>query len=185
MWETFRPVLGGKTARGRSVVTPRVNHNDPEQSHSLAEANLLNTLRNAGSEWTGVSNPVRYEIFLHVIPDGLSGEQARYMFPVIAMVKPRDGAVQYHAVMFAPLSGIRMEIVERQRAFADYLWLIPRTSLHGVSMANINQEFPRGVGLLNVENGQVQLVVPAERITNPSSRRGDLASALLLRSLKS
>ena len=54
LWEAYRPVLGGKTARGRGVIAPRINRQDPEQYQSLMEANFLSALKAAGSAWTGV-----------------------------------------------------------------------------------------------------------------------------------
>ena len=183
LWEAYRPVLGGKTARGRGVVVPRINRDDPEQYQSLMEANFLSALKAAGSAWTGAAKPERYEVYLHVTPEGKVAGR-KILFPAVAMVKPKDGALEYHAVLFAPFLDRFREFLENLRVFPDYLWVIPRTSLRGGLTSNIHLEVPRGIGLITIESGAVHVIVPAERMPESGSRRADLASALLVRSSK-
>lgn len=183
LWKTFRPVLEGKTSRGQSVGVPRVNHEDPKQQQALIDANILNVLRTAKSGWTGVSNPVEYLFYLNVIPDGLSGDENSCKFSAVVIVKPKDGTVQYHAVLLAPTQESLRRMVESQRIYPDYLWVIPRASIQHLSMVEIRREFPEGVGLLNIENDNVHVLVRASRMANSGTCRADLASALLLRSV--
>lgn len=100
IWETYRPVLGGRNARGRNALTPKFDESDPQQRLSRAEADGLMILRRAGPTWTGHPDAVRYSIFPLVerIPlvNGI-----RLDIDVVVVVQPNEtSALELHGVQF-------------------------------------------------------------------------------------
>jgi hypothetical protein len=181
LWETHRPVLEGKNARGRNKVAPRINLTVASQVQQFNEAKLLCEFKEAGIEWTGIVKPERYDVYLNVTPDGLPSGAIKYTLPAVVMVKPKDSDVIYHAVLLGTSSQDIAQLAESQRVFADYLWVLRQLPQYE---AFVQPETPKGLGALNMDNGAIWLVVPAERLAGSGTRRADLASALLIRSLK-
>ena len=181
MWETHRTGLGGKTARGRNTAVPRIDWMDPLQNQQHVDANLLCELKAAGSEWAGIDKPERYDVYLNVTPDGLPSGDIICTLPAVIMVKPVGGTVVYHAVLLGTSPQKLKELAESQLVFADYLWVLLQNPLPD---ADALADIPKGLGILNIVDGAIRLVTRAERTPKSGARRADLASALLVRSLK-
>ena len=85
LWKAYRPILRGRTARGRGMTAPRLNPADPTQSTMQKEAKALTTLMSAGPEWTGINNPQFYYTMREVILPNVWGLERRVVFD------PREG----------------------------------------------------------------------------------------------
>ena len=184
-WETYRPVLMGKTARGRGVVPPKLNIRDAEQFRSLLEADTLSAFQAAGPGWTGIASPLIYRVFVHVDPEGYRRSPITNLFPAVVVVKPPHGPIEYHGIRFASFSrshdsykGILM--------YCDYLWIFNHKSQEGKIKTTSNDlciSLPDGIGILDISEGKVSVVRPAASVDGAGTMRGDIASALLVRSL--
>ena len=181
LWETHRGVLDGKTARGRYAAVPKIDRADSRQNQQFIEDNLLCEFKAAGNEWTGLEKPERYDVYLYVTPDGLPSGNITYTLPAVIMIKYVGGAVIYHAVLLDDSFQRLKELVESQQVFADYLWVLLQKPQSEVVL---DQEIPKGLGVLTIEKKAVQVLVRPDKMPKSGSRRGDLASALLVRSSK-
>lgn len=184
VWETYRPTLGGKTARGRGVVAPRLNQQDPVQYRSLMEAVILGSFQTAEPTWTGIKSPSVYKVFVHVNPDNYPVPQGRYLFPAVVVVKPPKGRLQYHGIKFMAFFGDPSRytgILE----YCDYLWVFNRSvsSPNIVGACDDFSSLPNGIGVLEVVDGIVSVIKPACVVAGAGVKRIDLASGLLIRAL--
>jgi hypothetical protein len=62
LWITFRPVLAGRTARGRDAERPKYNRLDESMSEAHATAQILNSIRLAGPHWMGSEKGYIYRV---------------------------------------------------------------------------------------------------------------------------
>jgi hypothetical protein len=176
VWETYRPVLGGKTGRGRGVTLPRLNKEDPEQYRSMMEAATLDAFQTGGSAWTGIQ-PEIYKVFVH--PPGLD------LFAAVVLVKHRNCPLQFHGVRFLR-SGSISESFEGALAYCDYLWVFGHAepSAVPVRVSVDSLKVPDGIGILDARDGEVLVIRPAGAVRGSGGKRLDLASALLIRMLE-
>jgi hypothetical protein len=64
LWETYRPILNGKTSRGRSPVRPTFEIDGQAAQDAVAIANNVSALLMTGPEWLNLSRrPYSYEVF--------------------------------------------------------------------------------------------------------------------------
>ena len=62
LWITFRPVLAGRTARGRDVERPKYNRLDESMIEAHATAQILNSIRLDGPRWLGTEQSYIYKV---------------------------------------------------------------------------------------------------------------------------
>lgn len=186
-WQTYRPALGGQTARGRGVPIPRLNLKDPDQYNSLMEAMVLDALKVAGPSWSGHKTPSIYQVFLHVNPDGHRKLPGSYLFSAVVVIKPMSGDIEYHGFRYRPFSIAGSRAKEfPETTYCDFLWLMtPPTSFTGTHPLKRKIELPEFIGLVELKDGQVNVLRRAERAPNSGELREQLTSALLARSLGS
>jgi len=186
LWETYRPVLKGQTARGRNVVPPKINRQDPQQYRSYMEANLLLALKAAGSSWTGYEKTERFELYLNVTPveerqdEGLS--VVSDLLPAVAMVKPKGMPIEYHGIYFESFHQPNKLPVyqEPDKAHTDYLWLILRTPMSGAEVKPRPELIKLGVGMIEIKDGAVRVISKAGKISVGAERKANLMSSLIL-----
>lgn len=183
-WETYRPVLMGKTARGRGVAPPSLNPRDTEQYNSLMEADTLNAFQATGPLWTGTPTPSLYKVFIHVDPDGYRKSPISNLFAAVVLLKPKVGPLQYHGIRFPTFSRSH-ESYMRILDYCDFLWVFnqKRHKTLTVVSKDICPYLPSGIGILDIKEGNVSVVKPAVSVHGAGIKRGDLASALLVRLL--
>lgn len=190
MWATYKPVLGGKTARGRDVPPPRLNIKDPDQYQSLMEAMSLDSLKAAGPEWAGHKKTEVYQIVLHVAPDGWKGSVfKKYLYSAIAVIKPFGKDIEYHGFTQPKLSVFTKEqaIESDEAAFCDFLWyMLPPRSSSLWAETTINRllnSAPDFVGLVTLKDGIVEVIKRAVSTSQTGTMRDKLMSALYKRTL--
>lgn len=183
MWETYRPVLAGKTARGKGILPPKINSNDPDQYNSLMEAMSLDSLKSAGPSWSGHLTPQLYHIFIHVTPDGYKMPRGIHLFSAVAMIKPANGDIEYHAFRY-PGMGLIMGAPQYEcdeADYCDYLWFIVP---HRLSTNNLINNLPDYAGLVRLKDGNVEVLKKAVTSDSTGKMREKLVSVLFSRSLK-
>lgn len=186
MWATYRPVLGGKTARGRGVLPPRINTTDPDQYNSLMEAMSLDSLRAAGPGWSGHSKPKFYQVFLHVTPDGYRVPRGSYLFSAVVVIRPMHGDIEYHGFRYGGISMKGYSLKEHPAvAYCDFLWCMVPPRLFNESLkARLLKELPDYAGLVLLKDGKVEVLKQAAPAPATDKQRDKLISALFSRSLE-
>ncbi len=184
-WQTYRPALGGQTARGRGVSIPRLNPKDPDQYNSLMEAMVLDALKAAGPVWSGHKMPSIYQVLLHVNPSGYRDLPGNYLFSAVVVIKPMKGDIEYHGFRYRPFAITGPRVKEfRETAYCDFLWFMtPPRPFAGISPLKNEIELPDFIGLVELKDGKVNVLKPAKRIPNSGELREQLTIALLARSL--
>lgn len=186
MWAAYKPVLGGKTARGRGVLPPKINTTDPDQYNSLMEAMALDSLKAAGPVWSGHVKPKLYQVFFHVTPDGYKVAHGSYLFSAVAVIRPVSGDIEYHGFRYCEIS----ILAKFQRDFSaadycDYLWIMVPPQLFSESMkSKMLGALPAYAGLVLFRNGRVEVLKQAMTSTRCGGMRDKLISALFSRSLE-
>lgn len=181
-WQAYRPVLGGRTARGGGVLAPRINLKDRTQFDSLMEAMVFTTLSSDGAGWTGIANPDLYELFMQVHPE-YAGRRSTYrIFDALAVVRERKNSpLEIHGIEIAGGFHINMRgKFEGMAPFCNFLWLAIPESANRISKLDI----PDFVGVLRaVGSGLI-----VERPAGPSELLGTellaMTKGLLLKTLK-
>lgn len=184
-WGTFRPILGGKTARGRDVAPPRFEPDDPVQYHGMFRSMLINTLFAVDATWLGGSEKDRHETFLQVGP--LAASPPLKSFTIDAVV-----AVVHHPSKQLYFNGIAIfDIVRRsdipkleaQSLYCDMFWVaVPY--YRGSDYAST---IPAHIGIITVDNtnSAINVLRHARPIPEKNSKTGDLAKAIMLQTIKS
>jgi len=182
-WQTYRPALAGKTARGRGVPIPRLNPDDPDQYNSLMEAVVLDALKASGSSWSGHKKPKLYQVFLHVTPDDCKKSLRNYMFSAVAVIRPMDGEIEYHGFKYNPIGPIKNTSRGCPEAeYCDFLWyMMPQRPL-GSSL--VKADIHDYAGLIQLKDGKVEILKKANSSEDLGRKREKLISALFSRSLE-
>ena len=179
IWETYRPVLGGRNARGRNALTPKFDEHDPQQQLSRAEADGLMVLRRAGPTWTGHPDALRYAVFPLVDSIPLATGMGLGI-DVVIVVQPKGSLrLEFHGVQFkttAPHGRLDDVLPLPECVDAGWVFFMPNSSPNPPTV-------PEPLGLLSAEQGQCIVLRPAVRSSDAPVGREALARALLLRCL--
>lgn len=184
IWGAYKPVLGGRTARGIGVEAPRANPADPRQHASLTEGRIFNALMASGPAWLGIKNPYLFEILHHVSPEFSDSKMRCWLDAVVITSQARRAVTDYHGIEIRPdltrcnVSNSQFYArLERQRPYCHYVWV----ALEEFILDLASFELPQYVGVLIVSGSQVQVLRPAER--GEGELTGDLAKGLLVRAM--
>ena len=179
-WLAYRPVLAGRTARGKGVAVPKMNPADSFQYDSILEAQVFMALSNSGAEWTGIERPDRYELFMQVSPELSLDVRQRFTFDAVAAVRAHKSApLAFHGIEIKGnhFSRSTYELLERQTPFCDFLWVATHGDMPEISIDSI----PEHVGLMIADGNRIQVIRPAQRTQQSGHHTGELAKGLLLK----
>jgi hypothetical protein len=100
IWETYRPVLGRRTARGRGQETPRFDPKDWKMKRALTEANSLASIVQSGPAWLGVDGKAFLYRLVHI-----SGNNALcHLYPstpdVVVLLNLKTAVTLRNAICF-------------------------------------------------------------------------------------
>ena len=152
LWKTYRPILTGRTARGKNVIAPRVDPMDREQRILQTEARVLTTLMAAGPEWTGLHDPQFYHPMREVVlPRGTGLQTPRFDMLAIA-----------RKTVESPVMLIAVEICSRIKDFSSLDSVAPYCDRLWVALVRkekIPDEalLPEFVGILRVKAGGLRV----------------------------
>ena len=181
-WESYRPALAGRTARGTGVEPPKVNLFDPVQFDSFLEAQVVTTLRSAGPSWTGVSKPSSFHIVHRVRPVFDDTEETHFEFDAVALLRSSMSEnYEYHGIEIGGLHWMNSNmgnILRTQMRYCNFLWFV----LDHHSEGKGDYQVPDGVGLVVTNKNSVKVIKRAEPL--PGIKTGDLAKGLLQAALK-
>jgi hypothetical protein len=182
IWKTYRPVLAGRTARGRGTATPRVNPADTRQIAMQREATTLTELMSAGPEWTGINNPYFYYAISDVsIPK--AGPEKR-CFDMVGLVREtEDSPVMMIGVEVKTVIDSEVVLLLQSLAwYCDRLWVafVAKVKIPDVAY------LPEFVGILRADAGKFKVERPAnEAHPGLGMKTGEMAKELLMRVLRS
>jgi DNA-binding transcriptional regulator YdaS (Cro superfamily) len=155
LWKTYRPVLQGRTARGRGTKTPKVDLADERQHKVHTEATVINILMSTSPEWTGIRAPDFYRVMRDIkIPNAFGSEKS--IFDVLVLVRETPTS---------PLLTIGVEVkagtAKKEWAmtlcklayYCDRLWLVLADKIRSEDLGTI----PEFVGLLRADKGKLKV----------------------------
>ena len=193
LWKTYRPILAGRTARGRGMTAPHLNPADPTQSVMQMEAKALTTLMAAGpKKWTGFENPQFYYPIRQAIlpndgrlprsvifdPNPKVGLIKRPILDMLALVRERDDLAM---IMIGVVFNSNIQTASALGSLAsycDHLWVALVDDEKTPDVADV----PEFVGILRVEADGPHV----ERRADPGvgKRTGETAKELLWQVLR-
>jgi hypothetical protein len=178
LWATYRPVLTGRTARGRGTATPRIDPKDAGQLAQQKKAATLTMLMSAKPTWTGIDDPYFYYAMRDVaIP---AAGPKKYAFDMLALVrKIEDSPIMMIGVEVS--TAITSEVVYKLGNLAPYcnrLWLGLVTEVKSHEVADV----PKYMGILRSDGTSPMVLRPAEE--SPGFKTGEMAKELLPRILR-
>jgi hypothetical protein len=191
-WESLKPAMEGRTARGRNKASPYAKSR-------VVEEMITATLTTAHPDWTGVTKPFAFEAFVgdDALQLDFPGQPPYRPDAVIVVQEDRSSRPIFHAVSVRESlqKGQTPDFLAAVECF-DAFWLavpVVRDLKHNSAAYNL----PNTVGLLLVFDDQVRVVrAPAWEVTHErivasvetprhiGTRTGDVAIALLSKRLK-
>lgn len=170
-WETFRPALEGKTARGRGVLTPKVD----ESSSMFREASFASAFINCPPTWTGIKDIEINRTFMDVY-DKTQLRQTR--FDVVVVVKGQNSPLVFHGIeIMSPLTPLTSRNIRNMQGKFNYMWL----ALDYEPDHEVIKHLPVNIGVLMVSNNGITIIRQAELDLNADT--GGIAQQLLERAL--
>lgn len=184
LWLNFRPVLLGKTARGRDVTPPKFNPIDLMQRNTLMESMFFNALEVSDGEWLGIEQLNIYKVFTHVKP--LYKIQPKITIEMDAVILSQDkvsGQIMLHVVEVSSsnsfLTPLKLKKLEEQSKYCHRLWI----TVDQVNFLDQLHQIPSYIGLLTIEHNHLHVVKAATESTHIATHTEELANALLLKAI--
>ncbi|MFC5435992.1 hypothetical protein ACFPME_05445 [Rhodanobacter umsongensis] len=179
IWETYRPVLKGRTARGRNAEAPCFDERDPGQRDGRAEADSIMALRKAGPAWTGHPDASYYGVFPMDHPL-LPAHFRDIGLDAVVFVKPKKMDVpELHGVTHRSLDQLPRPFHAQLAQAVDRAWVV----ILGAEKPEVTS-VPQELGVLSTESGAVRVGrEPISSEHEPTVVRDHLIRALLLRTL--
>jgi hypothetical protein len=183
IWEAYRPVLAGRTARGRGADVPHFDRVDPSQFVSLQEAQVMLDLQACSPKWTGISHPNLCRFFSNIRLDVNFGEYKQIELDIVVIVRETPTSpLVFHGIDIRDSFSLSSKWPEIEkflsiaRTFCDFLWI--------ATNRNVFHSICDDIGLLKVSNKTVEVQPATNRRPDTGIRTGDLAKALLLKIIK-
>lgn len=171
VWMSFRPILGGRTARGQGVVAPQFTSGKSTASDQLLETALIKNLLTKDSDWTKLKFIDHYKVFFDISVLGSK-------FDVVAITRGRTSALMMHGIkVFHHRFTINSHEFSELKAAVekcDMLWIVFSTYPEESLMMRI----PLSIGLLSVDAGKINTIRLPKRDKRPESTE-ELARLLL------
>ena len=175
IWKTYRPVLEGRTARGRGMTAPRINPGDERQLEMQKEATALTALMSAGPEWTEIKD-AQFYYTIGDVPVPKTGLEKR-AFDMLALVRETEDSPMI-------MMGVQIKTMTKINSLA---WYCDRLWLTLVAKAKIPEVayVPEFVGILRADSGRLKVERPATKgYPGLGMKTGEMAKELLLRILQ-
>jgi len=181
-WEAYRPVLKGRTARGRGVAAPRYVLAELGQHDSLLEAEFTYAFQTMGPNWTGTVRPIVYRMFAGVRPEKRKGDQRLIELALVVVVREKlTSPMVFHGIEICLPRCLASESSEKFRIladqFCDFFWIAARAPC--VPFESELADLPETIGIFGLDNGTVKVVRAATRSVNAGAPQRRSCKALL------
>jgi hypothetical protein len=176
LWETYRPVLGGRTKRGRGVTAPRYDVRNPIMRVSLVESHFLALMTREGPSWLGIQGAAYLYRVIHIsVNKHLRKLQPSVPDAVVLLAEKEDSPLVLHGVEVG--SGFSLPQFlwryKHHQTDVDYLWFAcDKLSPNDIA------DIPKEIGLLTPGTNCLEVVRAAKH-----TRNGGTAEEYLLRML--
>jgi len=183
-WRAFRPVLDGRTARGRNQPVPRANPRDPEQFHSLIEARIYQAIARTGTAWTGIKKPALYRLLVQSGPYQISGSPRQHIFDAVAVMQETlKSGIQIHGLEFTSIRWhwhLKAKELEFYLPFCDYMWVAICETPSEKELAMLTPE----IGILVARDNRVDTIRSAQHVAGDPAKREMMLRGVLARALR-
>jgi hypothetical protein len=180
IWQNFRPVLLGKTARGRGVESPKFNPINLLQKNNMTESMLFNALFSSDGQWTGVSKPDVYKVFTHIKPLYKQRPEVTVEMDAVVLIQDKaTGQIMLHCIEISSIVSMQKLLsLEEQSKYCHRMWI----ALDKAMLPELHA-IPDHVGILAIEGGLLDVVRPASNSPHTGTHTEELSNALLLKTL--
>lgn len=176
LWETYRPVLGKRTARGRNQPEPRYRSHDEQMRTVHAKAGVIDAIRKSGATWLGSDKPYIYKVLSRKGVEEL-GRLADPMPDAFILHAPQSGSeITIHSVFVEP-GPAEQQILKDVRHVSglDSLWIAATVG----TMTSGLKDLPPWAGCIQVEGEEITVVREAKQSERRSDKEGAILRALL------
>lgn len=150
-WMSFRPVLGGRTARGRGVLPPQFTTGENTANEQLLKTALIKNLITKDFGWTKLKSVNHYKVFFDILVSGSK-------FDAVAITRGRTSALMIHGIkVFHHVFTINHHEFSELQAAADkcdMLWIVFSTHPEESLMTRI----PLSIGLLFADSNGIDTI---------------------------
>ncbi len=180
-WETFRPVLAGKTARGQ-VCPPRFDPSDLSQRRSLMEAVTFRGLSNYKEVLFGTTSYDFNEVFYHVdlkIHNIINSKIT--LDAVVAIGNKNNGQLILNVIEIVTLINPQvLENISTMMKYCDFIWL----ATHEAYLDGLVRDIPQNIGIFGINDlGHIHVVRQAIAEVDGGQNSYELIKSLLLKTL--
>jgi hypothetical protein len=172
-WAAFKPILDGKTARGRGVTPPKAPTVETTENDQRLQIALMKNQLATSSSWTMFKDLYIDRIFFDI---SLSNY---FKFDAVAVTRGKNSAFLLHGIKIV----LQNDVFEHHHYFrmlnetaekCDLLWL----ALPSAPDIELATKIPRSIGLLVIDSSGIQTIRHPKR-EKPASSTEDLAKILL------
>ncbi len=179
IWSLYRPLLVGKTKRGRGAPAPRRDSEDESFEIPLFEANALVLFKKAGPESMGlVHNPYLYRV-MSVSKNPHIATLGKYRPDIIVLyAATQSDPVTIHGIEVRgsyPLAKETIEhILHEIETEFDFFWIATAEE----NFDDTAMSLPKSIGLLGLDNS-LRVIRPAVKICRQSNPTEAFLKSLL------
>ena len=162
IWESYRPLLEGRTKRGRGVPVPQINRKSPRINLSLAEAHVLTQLLRLGSIWLSSGSMDLYRA-VHIAGNlRLRNWYSKTCDIVILAAKDSDSRLELHGVEVSNILFCHLFLhrFSEHPPLTDYQWLALTKRISPNEISRI----PSEIGIIEVASSGVRVVRRAKKL---------------------
>ncbi len=185
VWESYRPALAGRTARGRGKAPVRVDFSNESEMHSVLEAQVLSALQFGDAGWSGVQDPKNFHIFTNVpLPRG-AAEKWRLEIDAVVVVKDENlNRIWFHGIDIRGSNVIHLINAEERFTYLARFFHAVWIAISEIVPAPVLYEIPASVGVLRLIGPDIRVERNASWRTEDPEMLGELSRLLLGRALK-
>jgi hypothetical protein len=187
LWETYRPVLSGKTARGRQATVPQFDANDTRMQQALDKANRIAPLVQSDSKWLGVTTtPYTYRV-MNIPP---RKHHLSSLSAVAMLAKSADDPIILNGLYAgganfpAVLDQSNLDLEDPQLDYpifgVDRIWYASISEPGEVGFESL----PREIGILEISGKGILVIRQALPLAPNAGARSKLMSDLLRQALR-
>ena len=150
-WAAFRPVLEGKTARGRGVTPAKAPAIDNGiNNERLTAAWIRNQLSSCDASWTQIKDLATHKVFMDIsLPGG-------HRFDLVIVTRGKGSALLMHGVEILPLRfSVNHHTVAQLLSSAkkcDQMWI----ALPAAPEESFAAKIPKSIGIIAVDSDGIK-----------------------------
>lgn len=175
LWLAYRPVLDGKTARGR-IDAPRYDKSNWAMRRALIEANSVALISKNGPGWLDVNSAYVYKV-VHISGNARLRPLYHTAGDVVVLFAGNENSpLEVHGVAAGYFAGDNAVLQHYEEGTSvDFLWFATPKELSEQEMAKIPEE----IGILRAGTDAIKVVRRADSAYSLGVKREELLRVLL------